>query len=187
MATPFQNALFGVGYNPNQIVALQLQGVSNLDDLAMLTEQNIRDMGKRMYESGQTNFPIIATQKLIVIHYWRRKLISSGQTANAADITIAMLTRESEAYQSHKQLKEDRKQAEAVVKPDKFTKAEKWRTFHDALKAYLQGLEGISNVPLVYVIRQDAVPPPNAAYANELQRTIANAPLTGAAFTADNH
>ena len=187
MATPFQNALFGVGYNPNQIVALQLQGVRDLTDLAMLTEQNIRDMGKRIYESQQVDFPIIATQKLIVIHYWRRKLTSAGQVANAADITVAMLTRESEEYQLHKQLKEDRKQSEAVVKPEKFTRAEKWRTFHDAVKAYLQGVEGVSNIPLVYVIRQDATPPPNVAYANALQRTIANAPLTGAAYTSDNH
>ena len=46
MATPFQQALLNVGFNQNQIIALQINGISTLEDIAMLTEENICNIGK---------------------------------------------------------------------------------------------------------------------------------------------
>ena len=82
----FQADLGRIGFALNQIVALMAQGLSDLGDMAMLTKDNIREMGKRIYEEGIVNFPILAIQKLVVIHYWRRNTVNSGQVADAADI-----------------------------------------------------------------------------------------------------
>lgn len=79
-------------------IALQAQGIHNIEDLAMLAEGNIRYMGKQIYGEGQVDFPIIATQKQIIVYYWRRKLASAGQTVDVVQINTAMLTREAEAF-----------------------------------------------------------------------------------------
>lgn len=70
MATPFQQALFGIGFNQNQVVTLAVNGISHLEDIAMLTEDNICDVGKRVHEQQFINFPILFTQKLIIIRFW---------------------------------------------------------------------------------------------------------------------
>ena len=186
--TPLQAALGRIGFAPNQIVALMAQGLSDLGDMAMLTEENIREMGKRIYEEGFVNFPILAIQKLVVIHYWRRNTVNSGQVANAADINNVMLAEQSEAYQVTIDTKKNKsKDAETVVKPDKFIKPDKWRSFHGSIRAYLQSVQGSSGIPLIYVIREHDVPLPGTTYVNSLERQIANAPLNGTAYMYDNH
>ena len=82
MATPFQVALSRVGFTLNQLVELQVQGIRDIDDIAMLTEENIRDIGKRIYDEGNVPFPILLTQKLVVIRHWRRTKVNSGQIAD---------------------------------------------------------------------------------------------------------
>ena len=56
-----------------------------------------------------------------------------------------------------------------------------------AVKAFLQGLQGSSGIPLVYILRDRDTPLPGTVYVNALEQRIANAPLNGAAFTNDNH
>lgn len=102
-------------------------------------------------------------------------------------ITNNLLLQQSEAYQLSMDSKKEKKDLEAVVKPDKFLKADKWRVFHEAMRAYLQNLNGASGVPLVYVICRQATVPPGTVFVNDMERRIASAPLTGAAYTIDNH
>ena len=154
----------------------------------MLTEENVREMGKRIYEEGYVLFPILAIQKLVVLHYWRRNTVNSGQVANETDITNALIIEQSEAYQVTRDAKKDKtKSTEAVVKPDKFMKADKWRSFHDSVRAYLQSQMGSSGIPFSYVIRENDLPTPGAVYVNNLEQRIANALLTGTAYMYDNH
>lgn len=98
-----------------------------------------------------------------------------------------MLAEQSKAYQVSINTKKNKsKDVEAVVKPDKFIKPDKWRSFHDSIRAYLQGVQGLSGIPLVYVIREHDLPPSGATYVNSLERQIANAPLNGTAYMYDN-
>ena len=187
MATLLQVALNGIGFSLQQLVALGAQGILNIDDLAMLTKDNIRDIGKRIYDEGNVPFPILLTQKLVVIHFWRRRLANSGQPINLAEINNQFIITQSEAYQLYNENKKSKRSTETVVKPDKFMYASKWRVFHDLVKAYLQNVSGSNGIPLAYVIRSQAIPTPGATYSNEIEARIASAPLSGVAYSNDNH
>ena len=187
MATPLQVSLAAIGFSMQQLVALDAQGIRNLDDIGLLTEDNIKEIGKRIYDKGQVDFPIIYTQKLVIIHFWRRNRVNSGQQANALSINNQLMTQQSEAYQLHHENRKLKRSNEAVVKPEKFMQPNKWRVFHDSVHAYLQNMTGVTGIPLTYVIRSQAVPTPGATYANDMEERIANAPLTGLAFSTDSH
>lgn len=186
MATPFQAALARIGFTIPQLGSMATQDIRNLDDIAMLTKENLRDIGKRIYDEGNVDFPILLTQKLIVIHFWRRTRINSGQQANVADINNQFIITQSEAYQLYNE-KKSKRITETVVKPEKFLQPSKWRVFHDSVQAYLQGVNGSTNIPLSYIICQNATPTPVATYANEMEARIANAPLNGMAYNTNNH
>lgn len=74
-----------------------------------------------------------------------------------------------------------------MVKPDKFLKADKWRTFHKVVFTYLQNFNGALNVPLVYVIKRDMTVPPGTVFVNAMEQRFASAPLVGAAYTINIH
>ena len=187
MATPFQVALSRVGFTLNQLVELQVQGIRDIDDIAMLTEENIRDIGKRIYDEGNVPFPILLTQKLVVIRHWRRTKVNSGQVADLNLINNQFMMQQSEEYQLYNENKKNKRDGDTVVKPDKFTNPNKWRTFHDSLRAYLQNVNGTSGIPLAYVIRPIETPAPGTVFANDMEARIANALLRGAAYDSDNH
>jgi hypothetical protein len=76
---------------------------------------------------------------------------------------------------------------EPVAKaPDKFKSATSWKIFAEALETYLGQILGLGCIPLHYIIRRLANPDPAAVYANENERGIAMAPLTGDSFIRDN-
>jgi hypothetical protein len=76
---------------------------------------------------------------------------------------------------------------ELVVKPPgEFKKDTKWKGFKEGAIAYLNAIKGKYNIPLAYVIRENANPLPNQVFQSEHHRLIAVTPLQGIEYEEDN-
>ncbi len=54
------------------------------------------------------------------------------------------------------------KEENTIVKPAAEIKADtKWKAFKEGAIAYLNSIKVMHNIPLAYIICEDAVPPPN--------------------------
>ncbi len=61
----------------------------------------------------------------------------------------------------------------AVKAPSEFTVGTKWKAFKEGAIAFFNSQKGRGQIPLAYIIREHAVPDPNALYDNKNQCIIA--------------
>jgi hypothetical protein len=73
-----------------------------------------------------------------------------------------------------------------VEAPAEYKTRTKWKAFKEGSIAYLNCIKGSHNIPLAYVIRDNAIPQPNQAYQSDHHRMIAIAPLAGPEYEEDN-
>jgi hypothetical protein len=81
---------------------------------------------------------------------------------------------------------DDKDEDTAVKSLGEFKKDTKWKSFKEGMIAYLNALKGKHNIPLAYVIRDDAAPQVNVPYQSEHHRLIGIAPLNGTEYEEDN-
>ena len=70
--------------------------------------------------------------------------------------------------------------------PGPFKDESHWIVWIAKMKSYLGSQPGATGISLAYIIREQEVPPPGARYATFHECCIAEAPLTGNIFQADN-
>jgi hypothetical protein len=76
---------------------------------------------------------------------------------------------------------------EVIIKPPtEYKTGTKWKAFKEGSIAYLNCIKGSHNIPLVYIIREQAVPQPNQAYQSDHHRMIAITLLAGPEVDEDN-
>ncbi len=108
------------------------------------------------------------------------------QPVNATDITAIDIFNQAQTLM---RILEDEPVSgkEMVAKlPDKFKIASTWKIFAEALDTYLGQLKGTGRIPLKHAIHRYAIPVPDTIFQNELEESIALAPLAGEIYQRDN-
>jgi hypothetical protein len=90
-----------------------------------------------------------------------------------------------ERYQVDSRRRRDGTEVQPLL-PDKFKDAKQYAVFKESLTTYLSQIRGITGVPLTYVVRSLEAPEPGAEFPDAVANQVANAPLRGAVFSADN-
>ncbi len=62
----------------------------------------------------------------------------------------------------------------------------KWKPWKEGVISYINSVLSKDLIPLTYVLHEQDIPNPNAAYNDEHQRLVAIAPLAGNKFKQDN-
>ncbi len=124
-------------------------------------------------------------QLLETMRFWAQARVRANLPLNAALFTLALA--QTEAMKMVSALEETAEKEPDVKMPDKFKLTSKWIVFSEALTTYLNRLKGTgSKIPLNYVIRDNEVPIPNAAYTTDNEALIQNAALNGMQYDRDN-
>jgi hypothetical protein len=63
--------------------------------------------------------------------------------------------------------KDQEDETTAVKAPSEFTADTKWKAFKEGAIAFFNSQKGRGQIPVAYVIREHAMPDPNAVYDNE--------------------
>jgi hypothetical protein len=156
--------------------------------LGLLTATQVSKLCKRIEEQAINPICIstIQEQFLLAMRSWviQRQRLQLPIDANQFTMVVAL----NQAQAIRQQMEDDvRADKEPVAKaPDKFKSATSWKIFAKALETYLGQILGSGRIPLRYIIHRLANPYPAAVYANENERGIAMAPLTGDSFIRDN-
>ncbi len=184
MAAPaaFQAALNRLGFNQESVEALVANGLTRTEDLCSLEDNDVEQLLKIIRTGPPARVvPFLAQKRLITFCFWAKRRSRLGESIAANLFTPQAL----EAYTTMMTLtsKED---DTGIKSPGEFKKDTKWKTFKEGLIAYLNGLKGKHNIPLAYVIREDAAPQVNQAFQTEHHRLIAITPLAGVEYDEDN-
>jgi hypothetical protein len=156
--------------------------------LGLLTSEQVAKVCKEI-RTRAINPILISTiqeQLLLALRYWVTNRQRLHQPIDPLDITTVEIFKQAQVVA---RIMEDEvvSDKEMVAKlPDKFKIASNWKIFAKALETYLGQLKGTGWIPLKYVIRQHAIPVPNTRFQNELEESIALAPLTGEIYQRDN-
>jgi hypothetical protein len=124
----------------------------------------------------------ITQKRLSVLTFWTNRRRRLGESILAAKFTLQVAEEASKLMAF-----EDQDDDKTVAKPPaEFTTGSKWKAFKEGAIAFFNSQKGRGQIPLAYIIRDVAVPPPNAVYDNEYQRIIAIMPLQGIEYGKDN-
>ena len=185
----FRDALTRLGFTMDQQIAfIQQTGCRNVAMLGLLTSEQVSKVCKEI-RTRVINPILISTiqeQLLLALRYWVINKQRLHQPVDARTITAVDIFNQAQVLS---RILEDESVSdkEMVAKlPDKFKLASNWKIFAEALDTYLGQLKGTGRIPLKYVIRRYATPVPNTVFQNEVEESIALAPLTGETYQRDN-
>ena len=182
----------------NQLLA---QGITNVEDLTMMTEKDIDGMMKHMSQwrgpgaagaaaaAAVIQMPFLAVLKLKVMREWVLECQRLGLTTNVNLFTVAVCAEMMTRLRNNKDQKRARDDI-VVTKPivlKDMTKA--WTKFYELLVTYLGCTIGAAEIPLTYLLREHAIVTPEiqeAEYDNDEDRLLATTVLTGPHYTIDN-
>jgi hypothetical protein len=174
---------------------IRAEGFDTFDDLATLKEKDIRDLaesyGRRTVADGRAIFGLRRIRYLIGLIHWVQDFGRVGQTPTIEGIedAVSFCAALDEAYYRADVRKIEKDQSDTVSKaadPGKFKDERKWPEWEPGFVNYLSTLQGVSGVPLSYVVREKEKPDEGAEYGSFNERAIACAPLEGPTYQADS-
>jgi len=177
----FQAALQRIGFGQAAIVALETNGLNSVQDLINLDVKDIEQLLK-IVRTGPPPVvvPCLAQKRLSIFCFWATKRNRLNKPIDAVLFNQATI----EVYGATMALIE--KDEEVIVKaPAEYKTGTKWKAFKGVI-AYLNGIKSNHNIPLSYVIRENAVPQVNQAFQSDHQKMIAITPLVGPEYEEDN-
>jgi hypothetical protein len=189
--SPFGQVLQWIGYDAGQAKVLE-EELGDLTTIGSARRTEIADVLKtysqRTVSAGRITSGLNKTTKMQALAHWVRDFRRVG-----ADVTIAGLTQES--FLQALVLAEERAEARATDKesadarakeasPGKLTTEKEWDKWETRLTNQLSILQGVLEVPLVYVIREEKAVEP-VTFATYTEECIAKCPLEGPFFEAD--
>ena len=169
--------------------------LNTLRDLFDVSEVDIRDMAESFLKRSPANTRIIFGMRcikwLIAMMHWaqdfkRCSLVPVLDDINNADEfkEVLQVVAQRAALQ-----KTDTDQVDTISKaadPGKFKDEKKWPDWEPAFVNYLSTIPGVEGVPLSYVVRANDAPDHQTDFGDDfISRSVAGAPLQGAAFRAD--
>ena len=172
--------LAGIGFQPNQIVALRNEGFETLADFVTVNDKDISNMANRL-TSLPTNrqgarIGLIHIKKLQTLAFWVKDCVNRGAPIDHTKFDLATLAEYQRKCDVQRQLKD---LADSDVDgPGKF-KPDDWIQWEMKLDNYLATQPGTSGIPLNYVIRDEEDP------GRDATALLWQAPLEGANFQAD--
>jgi hypothetical protein len=180
----YHAALSRIGFNAQAIAALQANGLDSVRDLINLEPKDIEQVLK-IVRTGPPPLavPFLAQRRLNIFCFWATRRNHLGEAIEPALFTQAAI----EIYGTMMSISSASADEENIVKaPAEYKTGSKWKAFKEGAIAYLNGVKGRHDIPLAYIIREDAVPLPNQVYLSEHQRLIAIMPLQGVEYEDDN-
>jgi len=178
----FQAALQRIGFGPAAITALQNNGLDSVHDLINLDAKDIEQLLKIVCAGPPAVMvPFLAQKHLNIFCFWATKRNRLNEPTDAALFTQAAI----ETYGATMAL--IKKDEDIIVKaPAEYKTGTKWKAFKEGAIAYLNGIKGSHNIPLAYVVRDNAVPQVNQVFQSDHHRMIAITPLAGPKYEEDN-
>jgi hypothetical protein len=169
----FQAALLRIGFGQPAIAALEINGLEVLQDLNNLDTKDLEQLLKILRAGPPAVVvPFLAQNHLNIFCFWATKRNQLNEPIDAALFNQASI----DTYEATMALIEN--DDDVIVKaPAEYKTGTKWKAFKEGSIAYLNCIKGSHNIPLAYVIRDNAIPQPNQAYQSDHHRMIAIAPL----------
>ena len=196
-ADEMELALGYIGFD-NAIVRNRLrnEGLQDFSDMKSLKEKDVRDIAesftKRTVGDGRFLFGIRRTRLLIGMVHWVQDFARVGETPSMNNyLGHPGLFRDALTVASDRAdvRKIELDQSDTVSKaadPGKFKDERKCPEWEPSFVNYLPTLDGVSGVPLSYVVRLKDVPDPRTNYQSFNERAIACAPLSGPSYQDDS-
>jgi hypothetical protein len=186
-AVTFQAALTRIGFPQAAVDGLTANGITTVQDLIRLTDKDTAQILK-IIRTGvpPVLVPYIAQKHLNIFCFWVNRRHRLNEPIAAALFTQAAL----DQYGRLMMFEEQEDDAANTVKaPSEFKAGGKWKPFKEGTIAYMNSVKGNHNIPLayvIYVIREQEVPDPNAVYQTEHHRLTSITPLVGIEYKEDN-
>jgi len=124
----------------------------------------------------------LAQKRLSILAFWVNRRHQLAESIEAPKFTVPV----SEATSRLMAFEDQEDETSAVKAPSEFMAGTKWKAFKEGAIAFINSQKGRGQILLSYVIREDAVPNPNAIYDTEHQQLIAITPLQGIEYGEDN-
>jgi hypothetical protein len=178
----FQAALQRIGFGQAVIAALETNGITIVQDLINLDLKELEQLLK-IVRTGPPAVvvPFLAQMCLNMFCFWVTKRARLNEPIDTGLFTQAAI----DSYSATMALIE--KGEEITVKaPAEYKTRTKWKAFKEGAIAYLNRIKSSHNVPLAYVIREDAVQQVNQAFQLDHHRMIAITPLAGPEYEENN-
>lgn len=190
--TPFGWVLKWIGYNPAQAEVLENE-LGDLPTMGSATRNEIADVLKtyaqRTANAGRIISGLVKTKRMQALAHWVRDFRRVGNEVtieghNEASFLLALnVSAERAAAREADKDTADARAKEAS--PGKLTSEKEWEKWETRLTNQLSILQGVLEVPLAYVIREETTPDPNATYETFTEECIAKCQLAGPYFEAD--
>jgi hypothetical protein len=171
------------GLNQQMTDAIILEGYSKTTDFSMMSSKRmdaiVHLLGKTPANRGGIKIPAMTAINVVAFGTWLKDVKRRGQAVEA----VLLFTNEVlEIFKERlDRLDTD---ATAVVSPGAYKDSTSWGQYNRSVSNFLSTIKGVSNVPLLYVIRKDRVD--NTRFSFGTKDLVYTAPLTGKVFNADS-
>ena len=190
--TPFGRVLKWIGYNPTQVKVFE-EELGDLPTMGSATRSEVADVLKmyaqRTASAGRIVSGLVKTKRMQALAHWVRDFRRVGKEVTIDGLEEASFLNAISVSAERAAAREaDRATADARAKeasPGKVGSEKEWEKWETRLINQLSILQGVLEVPLVYVIREDSEVDAKATYETFTEECIAKCPLEGPFFEAD--
>lgn len=194
--TELEQVLAWIGYDTDEEVAALADELASLKEFCNYSYKEIAAMVKDgvTYKSNnktvKLKFPMSIQLSLKKMIDWAQDKKKVGESATLDGITNrASFMKAINLARERKVIRDKEKDAhEAQIKaasPGKLKDSKMWDEWLTGLQTMLTLMRGVTDVPLIYVVRQEPTPKPGDTFESFDEECIAKAPLSGPAFQAD--
>ncbi len=180
----FRTLLQWFGFSQDAIQAIIDNGICTTTDLIGIVSDDIENIVKiaRASQTPPMLVSYLAQKRLSILAFWVNRRHQLAESIEAPKFTVPV----SEATSRLMAFEDQEDETSAVKAPSEFMAGTKWKAFKEGAIAFINSQKGRGQILLSYVIREDAVPNPNAIYDTEHQQLIAITPLQGIEYGEDN-
>jgi hypothetical protein len=132
------------------------QGLTSLEALMMLGENDVRDMITSINRSGRAEQKIGAfvAKGIQALNYWCKQQESQGLALDAQEFNKDVMMKAIR----HMNIMKQQGETISLPLPQGEFKPHQWVSWHDRVMNYFDGQKGQSGIPLSYVVRRQTPP-----------------------------
>ena len=191
---PLTQALQWIGFEDEHELELLEAELGDLEALQDVTKKDITTLakvyGSMHEEDDQIMFGLVRTKRLQALVQWVQDFQKTGTEPNLAGLTEATFLEEIKESARREEIRlvesETMDTRSKNAEPGKLKGEKGYLEWEAKFENQLSVLQGVNGIPLVYVIREKAVPDDEEEFENFQAECIARAPLDGPAFEADS-
>lgn len=190
--TSFEKVLQWIGYDVAQAKSLE-EELGDLTTMGSASKAEIADVLKtyasRTISAGRITSGLVRTKRMQALAHWVRDHRRVGKEATIEGLEQASFLQAINTSAERAAAREaDKGTADARAKeasPGKLTSEKDWEKWETRLINQLSTLQGVMEVPLVYVIREEGTPNEEGNFETFTEECVAKCPLQGPYFEAD--